>query len=88
MKKKIILCIIFFISLIGLFISFFTIEFTRLDKSNMTKEISNLTKEIENSKNDNKNCEEEVNILKEESISKLEELEIWEKAEKKLEQAQ
>lgn len=87
MKKKIIFISIFIIFIATMIYSFFTVEFIKIDKKNMQKEISTLKEEIEKNRKENTDYEEEVNKLKEESKSKLEELEIWKKAQEKLKQA-
>ena len=87
MKKKIVFISIFIIFIATMIYSFFTVKFIKIDKENMQKEISTLKEGIEKNKKENIDYEEEVNKLKEESKSKLEELEIWKKAKEKLKQA-
>ena len=87
MKKRLIFGVIFLIFLTAMIYSFFIIEFNKLEKKNIEKEITTLKKDISNIKKDNSNYNKEISKLKEDSNSKLEELEIWKKMETKLNQA-
>ena len=86
MKKKIVFGFIFLLFLAAMIYSFFKIESTDINKKNMEKEINSLKKKIKNEEEECNNYEEELANLKEESKDKLEEVEIWKKAEKSLEQ--
>ena len=85
MRRKIILVIVLLIFLASMFLSFFNVELAKLDKKNTKIEISRLKEKIKDSKDSINNSNQEINDLKESNKDKLEEVEIWEKAVKKLE---
>ena len=89
--KKVVFEVIFLV-LLGIMIflflfSSFKLNETKNKKSDMNKEISTLNSEIEKAKIDNESLNDELNELRENSKNKLEDVEIWKKAQEKLNQA-
>ena len=84
--KKIVIILFIFVFIISL-LSSVSLKIIKYRNNNLQKEINNL--KVDNTLLDNENNDyiKSINVLKEENKDKWEELEIWEKAKNKLNNA-
>ena len=85
--KKIVFIVISLFLIVVLAYSIINLNDVKNKNKSLKEDIINIKKEIDKEKENSTNNSETLDTLKDESTPKLEELEIWQKAVKKLETA-